>query len=458
MALAFLPYMAFTVTFNVPFPAPLYSLPYIPLFIGLAACGLVKIPDMILSSGWRRTREYSGLILAVVVTLGMAGWTYPIIKLIHGEVSPPIKALSYLKKNFDAQHEVFDFSGNFTPHVSFYLPQVRLLRSAKIKNSEANLINPGVKGSRIIALTDYPASGELEEAFHWTSNDYGVRRLKRLSLGRYFDVYVTNVTTANRTLFLSSWQGQESNGYQSWRWLGRQSKVALFNAADSMVLRLRGVPARDPSGRLPTMALRLNGVEIYRQTLNSDEFDRSLTVKTDPQFMWYALTIEFDQTVNQSKLGKSNDNRDLSFGCNLLEWAPAPGAKLTAFAADQFLGSGWYGIEGQAPETWRWAEQRAIVHLPPIEGDGDLEFAIQTPVRPDGTVPEVTVEFSGQVIDKFRPADANWVTKSIHVPQSVHRGMPAELVLSTDNFVVLPSGDNRRIGAAFYYLTWRPGI
>jgi len=457
MALAFLPYMAFTLTFNVPFPAPLYSLPYIPLFIGLAACGLVKIPDMILSSGWRRTREYSGLILAAAVTLGMAGWTYPIIKLIHGEVSPPIKALTYLKKNFDAQHEVLDFSGNFTPHVSFYLPQVRLLRSAKIKNSEANLINPGVEGSRIIALTDYPASGELDEAFHWTSNDYGVRRLKRLSLGRYFDVYVTNVTKANRTLFLSDWQGQESNGYQSRRWLGRQSKVALFNAADSMVLRLRGVPARGPSGRLPTMALRLNGVEIYRQTLNSDEFDQSLTVKTDPQFMWYALSIEFDQTVNQSKLGISNDNRDLSFDCNLLDWAPSPGAKLTTFAADQFLGSGWYGLEGEAAECLRWAEQRATIHLPPIEGNGDLELTMQTPIRPGGTIPEVTVEISGQVIDKFRPADANRFTKSILVPEAVHHGARADLVLSTNNAIILPNGDNRRIGAAVFYIVWRPG-
>jgi hypothetical protein len=457
MALAFLPYVAFILTLNTPLSAPLYSLPYVPLFTGLAACGLVKVPDLVSSSEWRRTRKYLGPFLAAMVTLGMAGWTYPIIKLVHGEVSPPIKALTYLKKNFDAQHEVLYFSGNFTPHVSFYLPQVRLLRSEKIKNSEANLINPGVEGSRIIALTDYPASGELDEAFHWTSNDYGVRRLKRLSLGRYFDVYVTNVTTANRTLFLSGWPGQESNGYPSRRWLGRQSKVALFNAADSMVLRLRGVPARGPSGRLPTMALRLNGVEIYRQTLNSDEFDQSLTVKTDPQFMWYALTIEFDQTVNQSKLGKSNDNRDLSFYYNLLEWAPAPGAKLTAFAADQFLGPGWYGLEGEAAECLRWAEQRATIHLPPIEGNGNLELTMQTPIRPDGTIPEVTVEISGQVIDKFRPADSNWFTKSIRVPEAVHHGARADLVLSTDNAMVLPNGGNRRIGAAVCYIAWRPG-
>lgn len=457
MALAFLPYMAFTLTINIPFAAPLYSMPYIPLFIGVAACGMVKIPDMVLSLEWRRTREYSGLFLAAVVTIGMAGWTYPIINLIHGEISPPVRALTYLNKKIDAQHDVLEFSGVFPPHVSFYLPQVRLLKSERVKNSEANLINPVIERRRIIALTDYPVPGELYEAFHWTSNDYGVRRLWRLSLERYFNAYVTNITGFNRTLFLSGWRQPESDGNQGWRWMGRQSKVAMFNAADSMVLRVRGAAAKDLSGRRPTIVLRLNGDEIHRQTLTGDEFDHSVTVKTDPQFMWYALTIEFDQAATPGKLGIGADKRDLSFRCNLLEWAPAPGAKLNKFAADQFLGPGWYGLEGEAPNSWRWVEQRAIVRLPPIKGDGDLEFSMQTPTRPDGTVPEVTVELSGQVIDKFRPADANWLTRSIHVPESVHRGMPAEVVISTDDTVILPNGDNRRVGAVFLYIGWRPG-
>ena len=456
MALAFLPYMAFTVTLNIPFPAPLYSMPYIPLFTGFAACGMVKMPELILSLEWKRAREYSGLLLAAVVTIGIAAWTYPIIKLIHGEVSPPIRALAYLKKKFDVQRDVLDFSGNFTPHVSFYLPQARQLRSEKVRRTEGNLINPAIEQGRIYALTDYPVQGKLDRAFHWTSNDYGVRRLRRLSLGRYFDAYVTDITAVSRTLFLSGWHQEENDGNQTWRWMKRESKVALFNAADSMTLRLRGVVARDPSGRRPTMVLRLNGAEIYRQTLTGDEFDQSVTVKTDPQFMWHTLTIEFDQAVNPSKLGISDDNRDLSFGCNLLEWTPAPGAKLTTFAVDQFLGPGWYWLEGSATESLRWADQRAVVYLPPIKGNGDLEFSMHAPVRPDGTVPEVTVELSGQVIDKFRPADANWVTRSIRVPEAVHRGLRAELVLSTENAMTLPNGDNRRIGAAFFYIAWKP--
>jgi hypothetical protein len=456
MALAFLPYMAFTLTLNIPFPSPLYSLPYIPFFTGLAACGLVKLPDLIFSSEWRRTREYSGLLLAAMVVIGIAGWTYPIIKLIHREPSPAVKAISYLKKKIDVQHDALDFGGNFSPHVAFYLPQIRLIKSQKVKNAEANLINPMIESGRIYALTDYPVAGELLEEFHWTSNNLGARRLRRLSLGRYFDTYVTNITASTRKLLLSGWYQEESEGIQTWRWTGQQAKVALFNTADSMILRLRGMAARNPSGRRPTMVLRLNGAEIYRQTLNSYEVDQSITVKTDPQFMWYTLTIELDQAMNPSKLGLGGDSRDLGFRCDALDWTPAPGAKPMAFASDQFLGSGWYGVEKSEDDYYRWSQQRATVYLPPIEGDGQLEFALHGPKQADGTVSDVTIEVSGQVIDKFRPDGALWIAKTIRVPEAVHRRARAELVISMDKPVALQNGDTRQVGAAFFYIGWRP--
>jgi hypothetical protein len=61
------------------------------------------------------------------------------------------------------------------------------------------------------------------------------------------------------------------------------------------------------------------------------------------------------------------------------------------------------------------------------------------------------------VIEKFQPvSDANWITKIIRVPEAVHRRSRAELVLSTDKPRILPNGDNRRVGALFYYISWRP--
>src|SRR5262249_12525051 len=153
-------YTAFTLTLNIPFPSPLYSLPYIPLFTGLAACGLVKMPDLILSSEWRRTREYLGPFLTAMVTMGLAGWTYPIIKMVHSEVSPPIRAVNYLKNKIDAQRDALDYSGIFSPHVRFYFPHITPIRSERVKNAEANLINPIGERGRPYALTDYPVAGE----------------------------------------------------------------------------------------------------------------------------------------------------------------------------------------------------------------------------------------------------------------------------------------------------------
>jgi hypothetical protein len=455
MGLAFLPYTAFTLTLNVPFASPFYSLPYIPLFTGLAACGLVKTPDLITGPEWRRTRQYLGLSLAAIVTIGLAGWTYPIIKLLHGEASPPIRAASYLKNKIAPQQDAIEFSGNLAPHASFYFPHTKLIMWGNRKNPEANLLSPVVTDDHIYGFTDYPVAGESGEEFRWTSNDYGVRRLRRLSLGRYFNVYVTDIKSTSRALFLSGWYQEESDQHRTWRWMGRQSKVALLNVADSMIMRLRGVAARVPSGRRPTIVLRLNGEEIHRQTLASDGFDQSVTVKTHPRFMWYTLTIELDQTLK----GIGGDTRDLSFSCDSLQWTPAAGAKPSVTNPNQFLGSGWYSLEGSAHDHMRWAEPRATVHLPPIVGDGDLELAVQAPIHPDGSPSDVnvTVEVSGQVVDKFRPAGANGATKIIRIPEAVYQGKSAELVLSMDKSFILPNGDNRRIGALFYYIGWKPG-
>jgi len=162
--------------------------------------------------------------------------------------------------------------------------------------------------------------------------------------------------------------------------------------------------------------------------------------------------------MNSSEIGVGGDKRDLGFKCNSLKWGSAPGSKPIALDPNQFLGSGWYEIESNKQgEHWRWAKERAIVYLPPIEGDGYLELVAQTPKHPDGAISDFTVEVAGQVIDKFQQAgDDNWVTKIARVPEAVHGRKRSELIISSNKPMTLPNGDNRQVGALLVYIGWRP--
>src|SRR5262249_5772010 len=65
MVLSFGPFIIFLFILNTPLSAPLYSLPYVPFFVGLAACGLVKLPDLVPGIGRWRIPANAGLFLAI---------------------------------------------------------------------------------------------------------------------------------------------------------------------------------------------------------------------------------------------------------------------------------------------------------------------------------------------------------------------------------------------------------
>ncbi len=91
MAIAFVPYLLFVFILNTPLSAPLYSLPYIPLLAGLAACGVILPPRMALRSfqlhqvrgplGYLRIAGTA--LIPCVLLIWMIVWTYPVIRMVR---------------------------------------------------------------------------------------------------------------------------------------------------------------------------------------------------------------------------------------------------------------------------------------------------------------------------------------------------------------------------------------
>ncbi len=453
MALAFLPFLIFTLILNTPLSAPLYSLPYIPLFIGLAACGLVMVPGLIFTGSRWSALKNIGLFLAVGLTIGIAEWTYPAIKLLHREVSPPVRASHYLQQTLDHQRDLLYIDGYFAPHASFYLPDSKIFLRDEEFIPEANLIGTITGWPRFIGLTSDPIYGGGGKSFSWPASNRGARRLRLLSLGRYFEAYVNDITKMRGITFLSGWYQHERDDTKTWRWMSRKGKVGLLGIADAMTLRVRGLAAIQPKSKHPpTLVFRFNGVEVDRFTPTGSPVDRTLVLKLDPSRLWSALEIETDQVINPLRDASFPDDRDLGLQCFALDWLPAPGAPINIKSLDQYLGTGWYALENSYYDYWRWTSGVATANLPAIYGEARMDLKMLVAQRTDRSIPEVKVEIGGNVLEKFQPGPGLF-TKTYYVPHSIHHGTQAELKLSAPAVL---SEDPRALAMQIYYLGWRP--
>jgi hypothetical protein len=192
MLIAFVPYTIFAFTLNSPLAGPLYSLPYIPFFIGLAAYGVVMLPRLILGVEQGAKRLEIGLPIAVIITIAFAGWAYPIIKLLHGQASPPLRAMHYLQKNLDPMRDMLIYDQSLKQHVGHYLPGFRVSPRDEQMKSLTEPFDSMTERPNLVYITETPISNAETRCFAWEAGK-GRQRLGRLSLGRYSDIYITRL-------------------------------------------------------------------------------------------------------------------------------------------------------------------------------------------------------------------------------------------------------------------------
>jgi len=451
MMAAFVPYIVFTFLLNNPMQTVFYSLPFMPLFSGLAAAGLIITSRRLFRPRrWPRL-THTGMLLAIGLTVGIAEWAYPMVRMLHREASPSYRVFQYLRQKLDPRRDVLHYNILFDPHVTFFLPDFRKLQEEPINFPEHNLINPLLERN-YYALTREPIMGADNVSFYWKPSR-GLRRIRKMSLERYFEAYVADLRGRGKTAFLSGWYGVEYAGDIYWQWAGRSGSVALLNEVAEMELRLSGAVITLPNGGHPAVTMRLDGRELMRFTPGSGKFERTLKVKTEPGRMWSILTIESDQTASPQQLGINGDERQLGFKCFLLHWSPASGAAPVKLTGNQFIGDGWYPLEQSDRNCWRWTSERALIQLPAIEVDAQLNISLRVPEQPDGARAMVTITLADQTLDRFFPPRGEF-SKTYQVPAALHRGARADLALSISDLVTAP--DSRRLGMQVFKIGWKP--
>ena len=442
MLLAFAPYFAFTFLFNTPMGAIVYSMPYLPLFTGLAACGLL-LPSRF-ARRLRRELAIGGMAFVVFLTVAIGSWSVPLIRILRNQPSPPVRACEYLKQNLSSRDDVLYFDKLFTPHVTYYLGDKQTQELNGAVPEPGNLIDASRKiGHTFRLTTDAPAylGASSAQHFNWPPGP-PARRLHTLSIGRYFDAWVTDVSDVQNIRFLSGWHpieaGGSARGSERSRLMDRRGSAALLATAERMMLHLR---AQALNAGNSSFVLRLSNREIARFTAETTSIDRTFSVIPDLQRLWETLTIELDAP---------KENREPALRVFELSWTPDSESKRIDRQSNHFLGDGWYDIERQDQAgIWRWTREKASVHLPAIEGDGRLELSV-TALEDNWPL---EIQIAGQTLRR-RTVGTSESILTYEVPLSLHKELPNDLVIVTKTKLV--EGETRPLGVRVKYLTWTP--
>jgi len=116
---------------------------------------------------------------------------------------------------------------------------------------------------------------------------------------------------------------------------------------------------------------------------------------------------------------------------------------------------GWYDLEGEGVDQWRWMGRRARIALQPIAGGGELRFSAGVPIDAEPP-PLVTVTIDGRVADSFVATTGSFTRRYALPPSNAAH----EVVFSVSN-AINPArqhhgDDTRDLGMQLRTISWTP--
>ena len=462
LALIFVPYLLFTFTLNTPMGMVFYILPGLPLLTGLAAVGL---------TGWapilrgRRGRVgpllLGGLggaaILGLILLIGR--WMEPVVTMLRRQASPPARAVEELKRRLDPTRDKVSHQNLLLPHVRYWLEDDRTEEWIPEEAPGLNLLDPDNRpAGRHYLLSTQPVESLPHQLFRWSSTT-GRDRLRPLSLGRYFEVYLTEWSPVRNHALLDGWYPRETTPRGTWQWMGKSGAIALYHEAPRMRLRLRGqLGGTAEQAKRATLTARLEGREIGRWA-GPTIAEELVISEPPPGHLWSVLQLEASESFIPRETIGGTDDRELGFRSTELTWQQAEDAVPRAFGEDHFLGEGWQKLNKGKPRSWRRGGPLARVHLPPLpaETDGELRAVVDHFAGAERERTQMQFYAGGEALDAIpQPVDTVLIYR-VFVPRRLHQGRPIDLEIRSSMRLPLPEGGGV-FGFRLTSLGWLPVV
>ena len=450
LALAFLPILLFSVLYMAPLAGPLYALPFLPLFSALVAAAFIPPRRPGAPAGcWDRLRPVGWILAGVLLVLSFV-WIAPVLKMRRSQDSPTWRAVHHILETRDPKTTDLYYDRVFLPFIRFNFGAYNCIPFQKMAPRAFNLLNPAADARDAFTISPKRMEGYAGERFAW-SDPEAARRLDRLALGRFDEVFVTTLEKRQKVVRGAGWYAEESDGGETWHWMGGRSETELLALTGEMTLNLKAAVNEEAlkPGDKATIILRLDGREIDRIETFGGVFERTVAVPTPPPSPWKILTVECDRAIVPAATGKSSDTRELGLRVYRLDWDASPGAGPIAYRQASFIGDGWYQPERDS----RWTRKEAHLKLPRIGLEGRLDLQMEIPMGPDRKRARVALDVNGRRIDAFDPP-AGVFHRSYPVSPEIHGGREAVLRISVSRTVEARFG--RHLGARLYSVSWIP--
>ncbi|HVE73448.1 MAG TPA: hypothetical protein VNI54_18935 [Thermoanaerobaculia bacterium] len=113
---------------------------------------------------------------------------------------------------------------------------------------------------------------------------------------------------------------------------------------------------------------------------------------------------------------------------------------------------GWYLLEGEGNDRWRWMGRESLAHLSPAPyGAGELRMKLHAPVDATPRLPVVTVVWNDKLIDRLNvPPSGDLDLRYVLASRMEWHN---ELRLITDQ-TIRPRDDGRELGLSLKSMTW----
>ncbi len=297
LAASFLPYAALCVLFLDPTVAARYALPALPLAAILAAVAAAAIEH--------RVRRALPVVTAAVVA-GGAAIAAPAVAVMHARPSPPVEAAAGVLAGAGG--------GPFAVLRPAGLYVAAELLFPGIPKLDAETTSDSTLAASSVPVWRYGVSAFDTEIAAWPP----FRTFSTVGRGRY--LLVAFGRWKRQPEFSGGWFGEETEGTEFFRWMGRRGEIRFPPSVDVRSILLTVVTTPKSFPRPPVVAVAWNGSVCARRPLVDPRTLMSCRI-LPPGSPGGVLVLSSDETFNPKRSGRSGDDRDLSLELRALRWS-----------------------------------------------------------------------------------------------------------------------------------------
>ncbi len=287
------------------------SLSYIAMNALLGADGIALVADDVLTwrvSGANRARVHAAaqaVCTALIITLYVI-WVWPALREVRQHDAPTAAAAEWLRDSVPAGNGKAYVQGGMTPFADYYLDGWNVVPVRDEIDPEKL---PPEPNAFYTAAWDRAATNTI----NFRRNR---ERLFGLFHRRYFETCVAPVGTSVQ--LLDGWYQQESDQHESWRWMGRQSRILVSPLRGRGELDLDLMAPLDVESP-PSVVVRFDGEIIDRFAPTTRNFSRKYVVNIIGGAQ-RIFTMDVDRTVNPARAHLGADRRDLGLKLRSILW------------------------------------------------------------------------------------------------------------------------------------------